>query len=66
MHEHELYKTGDVDAPSAILDRNDEVVLSLCKVCGGAEASLPLICPGRRMTADELDAVQFIRGKTLS
>lgn len=33
-------------------------VLSLCTVCGGAEASLPTDCPGRRMTTTELDEVQ--------
>lgn len=27
--------------------------LALCKVCGGAEASLPTECPGRRMTEQE-------------
>lgn len=31
--------------------------LALCTVCGGAEASLPTFCPGRRMTAEELDHV---------
>ena len=29
-----------------------------CEVCGGAEASLPSSCPGVRMTADEMDAIQ--------
>jgi hypothetical protein len=32
--------------------------LSLCSVCGGAEAALPTDCPGRRMTGDELYAIQ--------
>ncbi len=32
--------------------------LALCNVCGGAEASMPTDCPGRRLTADELDAIQ--------
>ena len=41
--EHDLY------------DREDD--LSHCKICGGAEGSLPTLCPGRRMTAVESDAV---------
>lgn len=27
-------------------------ILSLCKVCGGAEASMPTQCPGERMGYD--------------
>lgn len=57
MMEHDLYKTGEKDAPNGILDRNNEVVLSECKVCGGAEAALPANCPGRRLTSDELDQI---------
>ena len=37
---HVLYKTGDMTAPGAILDRNSEVVLSMCKICGKAEKEL--------------------------
>lgn len=37
---HDLYKTGDKDAPDRIKDNNGEVVLSLCKRCGKAEAEL--------------------------
>lgn len=45
MHsfEHDFYK------------RDDD--LSHCKICGGAEGSLPTLCPGRRMTVEEQDAV---------
>lgn len=32
--------------------------LALCKVCGGAEASLPSECPGRRMSPEEQEGVQ--------
>lgn len=39
--EHKLYETGDRGAPASILDWNGEVVLSLCKVCGGAEGDMP-------------------------
>jgi hypothetical protein len=37
-------------------DSHDD--LFLCTVCGGAEASLPTECPGRKMTSMEEDAVQ--------
>lgn len=36
-------------------DREDG--LAHCKVCGGAEGSLPTDCPGRLMTAEEQDEV---------
>ena len=54
---HDLYKTEDKDRPRSICDRNGEVVLGLCKICGGAEGSMPTNCPGRRLTGDELDAI---------
>jgi len=40
MPKHKLYTTKDKDAPEAIKDRNGEVVLSMCKICGKAEAEL--------------------------
>ena len=36
-------------------DREDG--LSHCLVCGGAEGSLPTLCPGRKMTAAQHDGV---------
>lgn len=33
---HVLYETGDQDAPEQIKDRNGEVVLAMCRKCGGA------------------------------
>lgn len=33
--------------------------LAHCKVCGGAEASLPTECPGVRMTESQQDLVQW-------
>lgn len=39
-----------------LFDREDG--LAHCKVCGGAEASMPTKCPGRQMTGAESDAVQ--------
>lgn len=32
--------------------------LALCERCGGAEASMPTDCPGRKLTADESDMIQ--------
>lgn len=58
MSKHILYATGDPDAPDAIKDSNGEVALALCRVCGGAEASLPRDCPQRKLTGDELDQIQ--------
>lgn len=37
---HLLYKDGDADIPEAILDRNGQVALDMCKVCGKAESEL--------------------------
>lgn len=44
--EHKLYETADNDRPKEICDRNGEVVLGLCKVCGQAEVELQDTCPG--------------------
>lgn len=45
---HDLYETGDADAPEAIKDRNGEVTLGLCRRCGQGEADLETFCPGPR------------------
>ncbi len=44
MTKHDLYKTGDSDAPDVIKDRNGEVVLELCRRCGRAERELGPSC----------------------
>jgi hypothetical protein len=44
---HVLYKTGDADAPDVIKDRNGEVVLGLCRVCGRGEIELEHPCTPR-------------------
>jgi hypothetical protein len=54
---HNLYRTTDPDRPKSICDRNGEVVLALCKICGGAEACLPTNCPGRKLTQEEMNKV---------
>ena len=41
---HVLYEDGDPDIPKDILDRNGQVVLGLCKVCGRAECELDEPC----------------------
>lgn len=45
---HDLFRTGDADAPPAILDRNGAVTLGLCRRCGQGEADLAPSCPGQR------------------
>ncbi|HBW9904169.1 TPA: hypothetical protein MFX83_15325 [Klebsiella pneumoniae] len=37
---HVLYETGDADAPDCIKDRNGEVVLSQCRLCGKGEVQI--------------------------
>lgn len=41
---HDLYETGDPEAPRCILDSNGEVVLDLCKRCGRGEVDLDVPC----------------------
>lgn len=41
---HDLYKTGDADAPDAIKDRNGDIVLAACRKCGRGEAQLEEPC----------------------
>lgn len=41
---HELYKTGDEDAPSYLKYRNGEVVVRMCRKCGRGEAGLTEPC----------------------
>lgn len=51
MREHVWHGPAD-HADSDEADRCQACVLSLCKVCNGAEASLPAECPGRKMTTE--------------
>ncbi len=54
-HPHQLYRDGDQFIPQAILDRNGQVVLDLCKLCGRAEVELDYPCCGNckhRMSDD--------------
>lgn len=56
MTEHTLH--GPSDHPPGDSDNCQACILSLCKVCGGAEASLPTECPGERMTIFAEDNVE--------
>lgn len=42
--EHILYIDGDPDIPDSIKDRNGQVALDLCKVCGKGESELTEGC----------------------
>lgn len=55
---HVFYKTQDKDRPDAICDKNGEVVLKLCRICGGTEITLPTNCPGRKLTIDEEEKIK--------
>ncbi len=44
MNGHILYKKGDVGCPPAILDRNGDVALACCRICGKGEAELTEPC----------------------
>lgn len=41
---HVLYQTGDEGAPDVIKDRNGDVVLGLCRLCGRGEVELEEPC----------------------
>lgn len=61
--EHDLWKDGDENIPYAIQDRNGQVCLAYCKVCGQAEIELEANCPGptrRKLTNDEQMQVNMI------
>lgn len=45
---HVLFTDEDNAAPKAIYDRNGNVVLGLCKLCGKGEAELSEPCPGKK------------------
>lgn len=42
---HNFYKTGDKGAPDAILDRNGQVALNMCRHCRQAAGGLEETCP---------------------
>ena len=46
MVKHQLWAKGEPGLPEAVTDRNGDVVLGMCRVCGQAEAELEDACPG--------------------
>lgn len=56
---HILYKTGDADKPREICDRNGEVVLAMCRICGKAEAELVEITTGQPAPPAQTERVAF-------
>jgi hypothetical protein len=44
VNNHVLFTDNDAARPDAICDRNGQVVLGLCKVCGKADAELESPC----------------------
>lgn len=53
---HVLWETGEAGVPSAILDRNGEVVLGLCKICGKGECELVDPCKPHPAPIPEVEA----------
>jgi hypothetical protein len=49
---HALYERADKDAPEQIKDRNGDIVLNCCKVCGMAEVELSEPCVDRVEAAE--------------
>ena len=56
---HVLYTDKDEDCPGAICDRNGDVVLACCKVCGRSECELDEMpeCPGTKFTRSNARAI---------
>lgn len=46
--EHRFYLSTDRDVPEQIRDRNNALVLDMCRICGQAEGDLEPTCPGPR------------------
>lgn len=47
MVKHQLWEKGDAGLPTVLTDRNGDVVLGMCRVCGQAEGDLADVCPAR-------------------
>lgn len=67
---HDLYKTGDPDAPDSIKDRNGEVVLGLCRRCRKGECELTEPCtapstPDFERECDDADKICAALGLTV-
>jgi len=44
MSQHVLFTRDDADAPDCIKDRNGDIALGLCRICGKGEAELAESC----------------------
>lgn len=64
---HDLYKTGDKDAPEQILDRNGAVALDCCKRCGKFESQLsePCVAEPVKVPSDSFEDALDIVSKAL-
>ena len=52
--------SGHRQSKKCIRDRTETCVyctLFICEICGGAEGSLPVHCPGRKLTHEESEAI---------
>lgn len=61
--EHVLYDDGDKEAPNSIKNSHGEVVLALCKVCGGGESELIYPCVSNKekgVAAQEIEKLMGI------
>jgi hypothetical protein len=57
--DHTFYTDADVEPPDQVCDRNGQVVLADCKICGLVEGSLATDCPG---TAEHGRIVEVYNG----
>lgn len=67
---HVFYTNADADRPAQICDRNGEVALAMCKLCGKAESELtaPQAQQPRKavkLTDEEIDACDEVARKSL-
>ena len=61
MH-HVFYKDSDTDAPESIRDRNGQIALSVCRVCGQGEGDLEEFC----IVLDQEDRVIIIKANSFA
>ena len=64
---HDLYATGDENAPNSIKDQNGDVALGMCKRCGRAESELSEPCHKAEQSqpVPEVDAMADALGAAL-
>ena len=57
---HRLWADGDEDVPYFICDRNGQVALAVCKICGQCEGELEETCPGPDPAEHTYDLYPFV------